>query len=75
MIKYLLFTTPTCPNCLPAKEYLTEKGIDFEVIDATEDLINRAKYRIMSAPTLLILEGNKILNRCVGIDSIKSEIK
>lgn len=38
MAKIRLFTTPVCPYCMTLKRFLQEKGVEFEVIDVTEDL-------------------------------------
>ncbi|WP_024821900.1 MULTISPECIES: glutaredoxin domain-containing protein [Aminobacterium] len=35
MIK--VYSTPTCPWCTKAKEYLTSKGMIFEVIDVSQN--------------------------------------
>ncbi|MDD2206113.1 MAG: glutaredoxin domain-containing protein [Aminobacterium sp.] len=35
MIK--VYSTPTCPWCTKAKEYLTSKGVEFEVVDVSQD--------------------------------------
>jgi len=32
-----IYTTPTCPFCLMAKEYFRSKGIEFEEIDVSRD--------------------------------------
>jgi glutaredoxin-like YruB-family protein len=37
MPKVKIYTTPTCPFCLMTKEYLKEKGIEFEEIDVSKD--------------------------------------
>jgi len=52
--KYL-FTTSTCPNCMIAKEMLD--GEHYEVIDAEQNPEMAAKYGIMQAPTLVVIEG------------------
>ncbi len=31
--KVLVYSTPTCPYCIYAKDFFTEKGVDFEDID------------------------------------------
>ncbi len=56
--EYVLFTTPTCPNCKIALRIMHEKGISVTTIDATarEDLVD--KYHISSAPTLLVSHKN-----------------
>ncbi len=50
----LLFTTKTCPNCVTAKRFLTEAGVDYRIIDAEEQRELSEKYQIMQAPTLII---------------------
>jgi glutaredoxin-like YruB-family protein len=32
-----LFVTPACPYCFTLKEFLKEKGIEFEEIDVSKD--------------------------------------
>jgi glutaredoxin-like YruB-family protein len=32
-----IFTTPGCPYCYTLKEFLKEKGIEFEEIDVSKD--------------------------------------
>ena len=52
-----LFTTKTCPNCKLAKEYL--KGINYLLIDAEENMELAAKYGVMQAPTLVVVQGDQ----------------
>ena len=37
MPKVRLFVTPACPYCFTLKEFLKEKGIEFEEIDVSKD--------------------------------------
>ncbi len=32
-----VYSTPTCPFCHKAKDYLTEKGVEFEDVNVAED--------------------------------------
>ncbi|MFC1594028.1 Uxx-star family glutaredoxin-like (seleno)protein [Candidatus Omnitrophota bacterium] len=32
-----VFSTPTCPYCVKAKEYLNQKGISYENFDVSSD--------------------------------------
>ena len=57
--KVMLFTTKTCPNCKAAKQFLTEAGIGYEVIDAEEQADLSTKYNIMQAPTLVVVDGGE----------------
>jgi ribonucleoside-triphosphate reductase len=55
--KLLLFTTPTCSNCQVVKDKLNEAEIEYEVVDATENLGLVNKFSIMQAPSLVALTG------------------
>lgn len=33
----IVYSTPTCPYCHKAKEYLTQKGVAFEDVNVAED--------------------------------------
>lgn len=35
--KVIVYSTPTCPYCVYAKEYFKQKGVEFEDIDVTKD--------------------------------------
>ena len=56
-VKYL-FTTKTCPNCKLAKEYL--KNESYILIDAEENAELVAKYGVRQAPTLVVVNGDKV---------------
>jgi predicted DsbA family dithiol-disulfide isomerase len=62
--KVYLFTSPTCPNCPPAKKFIQEfkqQRDDFEFVEfstMTRDGQKTAqKYNVMSVPTFII-KGN-----------------
>ncbi|SOC08615.1 glutaredoxin 3 [Rhodobacter sp. JA431] len=38
-----IYTTPTCPYCIAAKELLTRKGVAFEETDVSADPMARQK--------------------------------
>lgn len=67
MKKVYLFTTPNCAYCPSAKEHLTNIGAEFELIDASTNIELRAKYRVMSAPMLVIDEDGNV-KKYVGED-------
>lgn len=54
-VKYL-FTTKTCPNCRLAKEYL--KNISYVPIDAEENMELAARYGVMQAPALVVVNAD-----------------
>ena len=39
MSKIKLYSTPICPYCFALKRFLEEKGIEFESIDVSSDLV------------------------------------
>ena len=60
--RVLLFATKTCPNCRAADQLLTKAGIAFEKILADEDPDAATAYGIRQAPTLIVGDGEKIVN-------------
>ncbi len=54
----LLFTTKKCPNCKLAKEFLD--GIEYTIVDAEENSDLAMQYGIMQAPTLVVLNDEKV---------------
>lgn len=55
----MLFTTKTCPNCRIAKVVLDEAGVPYEMIDAMEHSELARQYKIMKAPTLVVVSGDE----------------
>jgi glutaredoxin-like YruB-family protein len=56
--KVVVYSTPTCPWCKKAKEYLTQKGIAYTDINVATDR-NAAKEMIkksgqMSVPVIMV---------------------
>ncbi len=56
--KVVIYSTPTCPYCKRAKEYLSRKGISYTDIDVAEDK-EKTKEMIqksgqMSVPVIII---------------------
>jgi glutaredoxin-like YruB-family protein len=37
MANVIVYSTPTCPYCKLAKEYMTEKGVAFTNVDVSSD--------------------------------------
>ncbi len=56
--KNLLFTTKTCPNCRLIKEKLNSTGFAYTVVDAEEEVALTEKFGVMTAPTLVVLDGD-----------------
>lgn len=36
--KVIIYSTPTCPYCVYAKNFFKEKGVSFEDVDVSKDL-------------------------------------
>ena len=66
-----LFTTKTCPNCKIAKESL--KNVEYQVIDAEENPELTAKFGVMQAPTLVVVEGDTY-KKYVNASNIKKYV-
>ena len=67
----LLFVTTTCPNCRAVKPQLDRAGVSYRLVDVEENLDLARKYRLDSAPSLVIPGGEKA---CVysGISAIRN---
>lgn len=66
-VRYL-FTTSTCPNCAKAREYLSD--LEYVIIDAEKEEDLTAKYGIMQAPTLVVVDGDEV-EKYVNASNIK----
>jgi len=71
-MKVLVYSTPTCPYCVKAKEYFADNKIDFVDYNVAEN-IEKAKEMVqksgqMGVPVIEI--GEKIL---IGFDPIAVE--
>ena len=44
-----IYTTPICPQCEKAKQFLDEKGVTYDVIDASEhpEIFKRAGHKMV----------------------------
>lgn len=54
-----VFTTKTWPHCPTVKEYLSQKGVDFQEVDLSKDMAARKelmKQGIMAVPVVKIKE-------------------
>ena len=53
-----VFSTPTCPYCKMAKDYLTEKDVTFEEVDVSADAAGRdemmKKSGQMGVPVIMV---------------------
>ena len=67
IVKYL-FTTKTCPNCHLAKEYL--KNEDYILVDAEEEVELTRQYKVMQAPTLVVVDYEGV-HKYVNASNIK----
>lgn len=69
MAEVKVYTTNTCPHCVSAKEYLKEKGIDFEEKNVQTDAEARQELMAMGhmgVPVILV-DGEEI----VGFDKAR----
>lgn len=59
--KVILVTTKTCPNCQAAKNYLSQAGIEYDVIlaDEADGAEIAVQYNISAAPTLIVQSGEE----------------
>ncbi|MEN1760043.1 MULTISPECIES: glutaredoxin family protein [Anoxynatronum] len=67
--KVVVFTSTTCPHCVTAKEYLAQKGVEYEEKNVQSDVSARKELMakgIMAVPVIKI--GDEMI---VGVDKAK----
>ena len=81
MKKLIKFEKENCKPCEFVTQYLNDKGVEFEAINAYDNPMKASKMKVRSVPTLMLLdnEGNEI-RRIVGynpqeIDQLIEELK
>ena len=67
----LLFTTSTCPKCVMAKKFLADAGLGYETVVVDKDPALAKQYGVRQAPTLLVLEGGKEVQRIENPSNIR----
>ena len=55
-MKVQILTTPGCSNCNILEKMLDKLGVQYDVIDVTENIEYLEKYPIFTAPGLVINE-------------------
>ena len=70
-----VYSTPPCPYCKLAKEFLAEKGVEFEDIDVSSNKEARdymvEKSKQMSVPVIEIMEERNEPQYVIGFDKDK----
>jgi glutaredoxin len=74
MKKVLKFSRETCVPCKVLGIFLADKGVEVEEFDVENDLELTTKFGISGVPTLLLVDGDEVLDRVVGFnpDSVDS---
>ncbi|MFB3918736.1 MAG: glutaredoxin family protein [Candidatus Velamenicoccus archaeovorus] len=74
MVRVKVYSTPTCPYCIRAKKYLSDKGVDFENIDVSADeeaLKQMVDVSGQMGVPVLVIDGEVI----VGFDQVRIDQK
>ncbi len=66
-----------CPHCHSVKEFMKDVDMEGEEIDATipEGLEQSQKFNVISVPTVIFLEGDKVKSVAHSIEEIKRIIE
>ncbi len=75
MANVTVYTTPTCPHCKRVKDFLTEKGIEFEEIDVSSDK-EAAMKMVKKSGQMAVPQTEFNGNIIIGFDkeALKTEI-
>ncbi len=71
MANVTIYTSDTCPHCIAAKEYLSEKGVDYEEknVQSDSDARNELIQKGYRGVPVIVVDGEEI----VGFDKNKLE--
>jgi glutaredoxin len=73
-MRKMMFTTKTCPNCIPAKEAVANIE-DIEILDAHENIELAQEFGIRAVPSLVVVDDrNKIKEVYVGAEDISEYV-
>ena len=70
--RMVLVTTKTCPKCVMAKKFLNDAGLQYELVVADETPELARAYGVKQAPTLLILENDREVQRVENPSNIRA---
>ena len=76
--KIILFGKEGCSPCQNVKDFLKEEKVDYEFVDAYEDLEKSIEFNIVHVPTLLVLENGEELKRVLtdrNINALKKAVE
>jgi len=76
--KYMLFFTPACPRCPKIKEYMEDKDLEKEWVDAaTPGGLEKAReLKVMGVPTVIFFdENNNEVSRATDIEAVKQVVE
>lgn len=77
MAKVTIYSTPTCPYCIQAKDYLKEKNVEYEDLDvsvdqkAGEEMVQKSGQ--MGVPVIVVKKDDRAEEVMVGFDRQKLE--
>ena len=79
MKKLMYLGAEWCGPCKVIKPQLKQSGLDITFVDVDQQPDIAAKYSIRSIPTILVLEGDKMVGKLVGttitVDAVKQLLK
>lgn len=64
--KLIVIGSSWCPGCTALKTQLVAKNIEFEYVDADEQMEYCQRYGVRSLPTSFIVEDNEIVKTIIG---------
>jgi thioredoxin 1 len=75
MKKLMYLGAEWCGPCKVIKPQLKQSGLDITFVDVDQQPDIAAKYSIRSIPTILVLEGDKMVGKLVGTTITEAAVK
>jgi glutaredoxin len=64
----LVLTQNNCRYCGMVKEYLNSNDVEYETVNMSELPEYQAKYDVMGAPTVLLLDEDEVITKTTGFN-------
>jgi ribonucleoside-triphosphate reductase len=75
-VETYVFVKTVCPKCVPVKKYLESiNNSQVTLINVDEDSSLVEKFNLMATPTLIVAQGNNILEKMVDANFIISYLQ
>lgn len=67
-MKLLVLTQNNCRYCGMVKQFLDDQQAEYETVNMSDQPEYQAKYDVMGAPTVVLLDDEEVIAKVTGFD-------